>query len=59
MLNDFKNSSFQDNNIQNDYNNNFIYTSNSKRNYKSDTGRIELRENKWDSNSLKSSVSNL
>ena len=59
MLNDFKNSSFQDNNIQNDYNNNFIYTSNSKRNYKSDTGRIELRENKWDSNSLKSSESNL
>ena len=59
MLNDSKNSSFQDNYIKNDYNNNFIYTSNSKNDYKSDTGRIELRENKWDSNSLKSSESNL
>ena len=58
---DSKNSSFQDSNIQNEYNNNFIYTSNSnsKRNYKSDTGRIELRENKWDKNSFKSSELNL
>ena len=52
ICNDSKNSSFKDN-----YNNNFIYTSNSKRNHNSDTGRIELRENKWDENSLKSSTS--
>ena len=53
ISNDSKNSSFQENDIHNDYNNNFIYSTNnnSKRNYKSETVRIELRENKWDKSS--------